>query len=340
MREPEITALGVSSGLGVSLFPFLGSVLANIEERGIFHTPKNEQWILNFPNVPLIKSITQSPYPPICPDCIISSPDCGSGSILRMSRAKQWGDHKKNKSLALFFNSLGIYNPKFFLFENLEGLFRSFTEEEFRKQTTNYRLVIHSASVAHFGNSQKNRKRLIIVGIRKDINPKLDKLFKLPRYKEPKTCGEIYGDLGKDQNIGSGHLRELGTTFVSIHARRKMSFDEIQFEWKNRLAGEKRWKVENESFNSAPGVYRNLKGSFPATVRKFNRQFNHNGLPLTPREVARVQGVPDYFKIYINPNKLIHSINKARAVLTKSPPYEISQWFKRKLEIGRDLWQS
>lgn len=337
MLGRPITVIGVSSGLGVSLFPFQGSVVANIEQRGIFHTPKNEQWELNFPNVPLIKELSDL-YPEITADAIISSPDCGSGSILRMSRAKVWGDHKQNKSLLRFFQSTNIYNPKFFLFENLDGLFRSFSEEEFRKELPNYRLVIHIASVAHFGNSQKNRKRLIIVGIRKDLPEKLDKFFKLPRYKEPKTCKELYGDLSKVIDAEFGQIREKLSESVSIHARRRITFGEIRNEWMNRLYGKKRWSVENESFSSAPGVYRNLKGSFPATVRKFNRQFDHNGLTLTPRQVARIQGVPDTFKIYINPNKLNHSINKARAVLTKSPPYEISEWFKGRLQRCMGLW--
>jgi site-specific DNA-cytosine methylase len=119
--------LGISSGLGVSLFTFKKCLIGNIEARGIFHTPKNEQWELNFSGIPLYKKWVREPS--LAPDVIIGSPDCGSGSIFRLSRAKKYGDHKQNSSLTMFMEGVFLYQPKLFLFENLEGLFKSFPEK-------------------------------------------------------------------------------------------------------------------------------------------------------------------------------------------------------------------
>lgn len=333
--------LGISAGLGVSLFPFRGNIIANIESRGLFHTKGDEQWRVNFPNVPLYKSSVNIIQDSIIenPDIIISSPDCGSGSILRYSRSKRLGDHKKNGSLMMFFVGIKKYQPKFFLFENLDGLFKSFPKERFIKLLSNYRLIEHNASVAHWGNSQKNRKRLVIVGVRRDVSTKVDKYFRLPEYKEPKTCFQLYGDL---DNTVNGHVRESIASLISIYGGKRMTLSEIRKDWQKRLKGKKRYYVpedEGRKFKTAPGVYRNLANDFPATARKANRQYDHEGLTLTPRQLARVQGVPDEFQLYIDPEKREYWINKARTTVTKTPPYEISAWFKRKLEKSIHLWQ-
>lgn len=334
----DYRVLGVSSGLGVTLFPFRDNLLANIEPRGLFHSVGDLQWNSNFPNVPLYRDVHFKEFKNV--DIIISSPDCGSGSILRYSRAKKLGDHTKNNSLLSFFFCVKKYRPKIFLFENLEGLFKSFPKERFIDLLRNYRLVEHNASVCHWGNSQKNRKRLVIVGVRRDLPEKVDKYFRLPKYKKPKSCVELYGDVNH-LDI-TGNVREPLSEVISIYGGKRMSLKEIMYDWKVRLKDKKRYYVpeeEGRKFKTAPGVYRNLGNDFPATARKANRQYDHNGLTLTPRQLARVQGVPDEFILYINPDKLGYWINKARTTVTKTPPYEIAAWFKRKIENSKHLWQ-
>jgi site-specific DNA-cytosine methylase len=330
--------LGVSAGGGVSLYPFKKHLTMNIESRSIFHTPDEIQWKANFGDIPFThgKNLVCDGYP----DVIISSPDCGSGSILRMSRAKKYGNHKENYSLTIFFAAITMGKPKFFLFENLEGLFRSYSLEDFQKMVPNYRLIIHNASVAFWGNSQIHRKRLIIVGIRKDLSPKIDKYFKLPDYRHKnKTCRELYGDLDDIwADLRLGHVREDPKELCTIHAGRKLKILEIM-KWWLENPNAKRWKVEGKKFTTAPGVYRNRLKDYPATARKANRQFDHNGYMLTPRQLARIQGIPDEFILYISRDKLNYWINKGRALVTKTPPYEISVWFKKKLEKTYKIWK-
>lgn len=326
----DYKVLGINSGLGVSLFPFKKNLIGNVEMRGIFHTPGNEQWKANFGLIPLRRDTTFFLLEK--PDVIISSPDCGSGSVFRFSRSKELGDHKNNKSLAMFFENINYYKPKFFLFENLNGLFKSFPETDFAELLKDYRLIKHLESVSKWGNSQKSRKRLVIVGVRRDQPKVMDKIFrKLPEQVPLLRCWELYGDLGlADRSIG--HLREPIDTSISIHAKKKMTLEEIRQHWKTRLKGKKRWVTEpGFNFTTAPGVYRNLNHDYPATARKANRQFAQDGLTLTPRQLARIQGIPDSFKIYIGPddNKIGYWINKGRTVCTKTPPYEIGLWFKK-----------
>lgn len=335
----KLEILGVSSGGGVSLYPFKNhKILANVEIRAMLHTPGNIQWYKNFKNIPLFKKWDSNTIQFLKSykrkvDVMVCSPDCGSGSLLRFSRAKKLGDHTKNKSLNLVFLSKKLLKPKFILFENLDGLFKSFPRKRFYKIFSDYRLIEHIAPVSRWGNSQIHRKRLIIVGIRKDLDGKIDGYFKLPNYGDRvKTCYELYGDL-KIQELETAHISEDVEESISIYAGRKMKILDIIREWNTRLVGLKRWTVTDRKFTTAPGVYRNRKQDYPATARKANRQFDHDGLMMSPRQLARVQGVPDDFIIHFpkDGSKTNYWINKGRALVTKTPPYEISVWFKKKL---------
>lgn len=332
--------LGVSSGGGISLFPARDHVIGNIEPRAIFHTPKNQQWKLNFKMVPLLRELPlmeSDLFNPMGVNVIVSSPDCGSGSILRLSVNKELGDIKDNLSLSLFFRSIRRYKPDFFYFENLPAMFKSLPEKKFRKKVKRYNLIIHQASVSMWGNSQIHRKRMVIIGIRKDlVNCNYEKLFKMPDYRERnRTCLELYGDLDNGyQTIGicaeTGHVREALFDVVTVYSGFKCTVAEMQRYWQESPK-EKRWQVTGRKFTNAPGVYRNRKRDYPNTARKANRQFDHSGLMLTPRQLARIQGVPDEFKIHVDIDRLNYWINKGRALVTKTPPMEISTWFFNKL---------
>lgn len=333
----KLRVLGVSSGIGLSLFTFKKYLIGNIEPRPIFHTPGSEQWKANFGDIPLKRKLDE--LKDLKPNVIVSSPDCGSGSILRLSRAKEYGNHKENHSLLLFFHSIKHYKPEFFLFENLDGLFKSFSKGDFEEQVADYRLIIHNASVAAWGNSQLTRTRLVIIGIRKDLNNSIDKFFKLPNYKHKiKTCQILYGDL-IEPNSALGHIREADEEMTTIYAGKKMSNAAITQHWLTELKDKRRWEVKDRKFKSAPGVYRNRNEDYPSTARKAARQYDHLGKMLTPRQLARIQGAPDSFILYIQEDKLNYWINKTRTAVTKSPPYEISLWFKKRIKKTYHLWK-
>ena len=335
--------LGISSGGGVSLYPFREQVVGNVESRSVFHTPGNVQWDLNYPGVPLTKTVKEmwmKVKDPI--DLIISSPDCGNGSILRLSVAKTYGDYKNNPSLEAFFEGVVLFKPKLFYFENLEKFFASVSEDKFKQKLGNkYRLIKHVASVSHWGNSQIYRQRLVVIGVRVDLPSKVDKFFKLPHLQEKnKTAYELYGDLDSldvDECLDLCHIRESLDDLTTIHSGRKISNWEIKQRWQEELKNQRRWKVADRKFSTAPGVYRNRKNDYPATARKASRQYDHNGMMLTPRQLARIQGVPDDFKIHFEPKKLGYWINKGRVLVTKSPPMEISAWLKRRLKKLENL---
>lgn len=328
--QKELKVLGVCGGNGVILHPFLKGpfeIIGNIEPRPLFWSLKNEQWKANFKDIPMQKSLLKVSGV----DVLVGHPDCGDSSILRYSRSKKLGNPKENNSLILFFNAIKLYQPKFFLFENLEAFLKSTSKKALKNIWKEYKLIFHVGSVTAFGNSQKDRKRLVIVGIRRDLGKGYMKYFlNLPVPFKIQTTGELLRRLpkGPEENLSLGHVREpLSNDYmITIYAGKKYSTIELKKYW-DYNPGDKRWKTPEKRFKTAPGVYRNLADAIPATVRKGNREFNPQGLMMSPRERARIQGIPDQFKIHIDPNNTQYWINKGRTTVTKCPPYEIGQWF-------------
>ena len=319
--DEQYKVLGVMGGSGVLLYPFKNRLLGNIETRSLFHTKNSEQWWLNFDS-PLAYSLGD--WEKV--DIIMGAPDCGHSSVLSYSRAKKMSNPKKNESLNIFFKAINKYKPELWLMENLPPLLDTITKDDFRKNYPNYRFIFIKGSVAEFGNSQINRERLLIIGIRKDSNLHR-KHFKFPfKVNELKTCGELLKGLD-EYNPDICHITEPLSEVITLYAGYKIKLSECRDEWLRR--GAKRWTVEGRNFTTAPGIYLNPIDSYPATARKQNRQFNHKGVTMSPRELARIMGVPDSFKLWYDDKQRKYSINKARVTCTKCPPFEVGLWFKQ-----------
>lgn len=162
----KLRVLGVCAGQGALLFPFKKNLLGNIEIRGVFHTPGEEQWKLNFGDIPFYKGFCLQEFDEKV-DIIISSPDCGSSSIMRLSKVKELGNPKDNRSLNLVIASILEYKPKIFLIENLPRLLTLLPKDFFEETFKDYKLIFHERSVLDYGNSQESRKRLLIIGVHK-----------------------------------------------------------------------------------------------------------------------------------------------------------------------------
>lgn len=331
----KITVLGVNGGNGVILYPFLSSkfkILANIEPRGVFGTPRSIQWKLNFEDIPLHKTIIEAPIGGKDVDVIIGAPDCGHSSILSYSRAKKFSEAKDNKSLTLFIEAVGYYLPKIFIMENLGALLKNYGEQDLKEAFKDYNIKLIEGPVSNYGNSQIHRKRLLIVGLRTDIPKKYLKLAKLPELNVSalKTSGQLINDLrAQYPNPKICHVREKDNTVITIYAGKKMKVGDIKEMWLKKYTFEKRLPVEGRNFTSAPGVYKNLEDDYPATARKQNRQFNHFGEMMSPRELARIQGIPDSFKLAFEETQAQYWINKGRVTTTKCPPYEMADYMAK-----------
>lgn len=326
--------LGIACGNGVIVYPFKKHLIAGIEIRSIFRTPGDVQWRLNFGNIPIFKdfkdylrwSVASGDHPKDI-DLVIGAPDCGHSSMLALSRAKKFSNPKSNESLTMFLKAVKHVNPKIFLMENLEKLLETVSKEELEIFFDNYQLIFHLGSVMQFGNSQKNRVRLVLVGVRRGLDLPISHFKKIYQIHTPKFTGDLLKGLVYGENA---HITEDISSTITLYAGFKDTLENIRDKWLEK--NWTRWEVDGRNFKNAPGVYRNLVDTYPNTARKANRQFNPDGYQMSPRELARIMGIPDRFKIHFDDDKLGYWINKGRVTATKTCPMEIPIWIYRQMK--------
>lgn len=328
-----MNVLGISAGQGGLLFPFRKHLLGNIEPRGVFHTPGEEQWKANFKDVPFYKGYCLQEFDEKV-DIIISSPDCGASSIMRLSKVKGFGKPKDNRSLNLVIEGINYYKPKIFLIENLPRLLSLLPNKYLQEAFKDYKLIFHERSVSDYGNSQVSRKRLIIIGVHKKTGKKylnaFDEVFQV---KTPKLTRDLLfvSPYGSNYNIPIEKTLAM-YDYRKLPEKKNLTVEKIQVLWNSAFKNEKKWPIKTAKMSTLPGVYRLELDKAPLTLRPADRQFRPDGYPLGILDFKAIMGFPKQFKIYIDQENYLYWLNKARYTIAKGSVYEISVWFKRCLK--------
>lgn len=326
MGKENFKILGVSAGGGALLYPFRGHIIANVEPRQAFHTPREDQWHLNFRGVPLFRDTLDDKWEP---NIIVSSPDCGASSIMRLSKVKKLGNPKENKSLDLVIRAIQKYNPEIFLIENLPRMLDLLPKDFFKENFPNYRVIYHCHSVIEFGNSQKSRKRLIIIGVRRDNSRALRRAFNtVYKVTTPKLVKELLEDKNNKLNYNIPKSKTLAMyDYRNLPDKTTLTVRQIKRLWVRDFKGEYKWPIKTKKMKTLPGVYRLHWDQYPLTVRPADRQFRPDGWPLGIQDYRAIMGFPKSFQIYMDPDNYLYFLNKARITLCKGSVYEVGEWF-------------
>lgn len=341
MKPEKLKVMGCCAGSGAALlFPFLNDerfeILGNLEPRPVFHTPKEEQWRLNFDKIPFIKSFE---LPDWKPDIIVSSPDCGASSIMRLSKKKKLGKPEKNKTINLVLKAIITYKPQVFLIENLPRLLDFIPKTEFCLRFPGYKLIFHCHSVIEFGNSQKSRKRLVIIGVKRGSKFNRKSFAKIFSINKPKITRKLLELAPSKGNFIPPMDKILAMyDYRKLPKKENLTVAEIYDLWNNDFKDEYKWPIKTRKMKSLPGVYRLKEDTYPMTVRPADRQFRPDGLPLGIQDMRVIMGIPKSFKLYF-PEKFkdlvptsedkdfLYYLNKARYTLTKGATFEVGKWF-------------
>ena len=328
-----MNVLGISAGQGGLLFPFRKHLLGNIEPRGVFHTPGEEQWKANFKDVPFYKGYCLQEFDEKV-DIIISSPDCGASSIMRLSKVKELGKPKDNRSLNLVIEGINYYKPKIFLIENLPRLLSLLPNKYLQEAFKDYKLIFHERSVSDYGNSQVSRKRLIIIGVHKKTGKKyLNAFNEVFQVKTPKLTRDLLfvSPYGSNYNIPIEKTLAM-YDYRKLPAKKNLTVRKIQLLWNSDFKNEKKWPIKTAKMSTLPGVYRLELDKAPLTLRPADRQFRPDGYPLGILDFKAIMGLPKAYKIFMDEGNYLYWLNKARYTIAKGSVYEISVWFKRCLK--------
>lgn len=325
-----MNVLGISAGQGALLFPFRKHLLGNIEPRGVFHTPGEEQWKANFKDVPFYKGYCLQEFDEKV-DIIISSPDCGASSIMRLSKVKELGKPKDNRSLNLVIEGINYYKPKIFLIENLPRLLSLLPNEYLQEAFKDYKLIFHERSVSDYGNSQVSRKRLVIIGVHKKTGKKyLNAFNEVFQVKTPTITRELLFESPYGSNYNIPIEKTLAMyDYRKLPAKKNLTVRKIQLLWNSDFKNEKKWPIKTAKMSTLPGVYRLELDKAPLTLRPADRQFRPDGYPLGILDFKAIMGFPKSYKIFMDEGNYLYWLNKARYTIAKGSVYEVGIWFRR-----------
>lgn len=286
----------------VSLFTGTGGLDLGFEKAGFSVIWANEYdkkiWATfehNFPHATLDKrSITEVKVDEI-PDCdgIVGGPPCqswseaGAGRGITDSRGQLFND---------YIRILKAKKPKFFLAENVSGLLHPKHSESFNGflkdfEDTGYNISWKLVDANDF-DVPENRLRVIIIGLRKDLN----KTFTFPKVKNFKpTLKDAIGGLpeatpAKEKNKTNGELKVTnheymigGFSSMFMSRNRVRSWDEPSF---TIQAGGRHAPIHPKAPKMCK-IETNIQIFQPGKESEYRR--------LSVRECARIQTFPDNY---------------------------------------------
>lgn len=166
--------LGIYGGIGSMMIGAKKQgweIIGNIEERPYYHTGTFEK---NFPGAWMLKSfddLTQEQYEQAkeC-DMIIGHPDCGSFSALRQKTCGLESDKERISSdIKKYINAVKEFKPKCFAMDDLPGSLNCVDWKEYQKALPEYDIFFEWINNYGYGNIQKTRKRLFVIGALKEL---------------------------------------------------------------------------------------------------------------------------------------------------------------------------
>ena len=291
-------------------------------------------------------------------DLIIGGPPCQAYSIA--GRVRDENGMRNDYRNYLFEHYLSVvkrYNPKVFVFENVPGILSAqpngkkiikIIEEEFRKSGYIISNKIQKYGVvdaSKYGVPQR-RKRVILLGVRKDIDSldsiydKIDNFYNviLPKYQQKEvTVAEAIGDLPKINPIWDEEKRINKKAYsyqegINWHVPRYHNLRDMDIFImlaEDIETGEMKYtnaaaitKIYEQKVGSKSPIHRYhvLRKDEPSTtiiahLYKDGNRFIHydssQARSITPREAARLQSFDDDFKFIGSQGSVYQMIGNA-----------------------------
>lgn len=296
--------LGLEANIGSMLYPFQEAgheVIGNYDSRGIVN---EDNFNINFPDSTLFQTLNQmvESIKGIDVDAVMLQPSCSKFSQLSRKAAEDY-----DECINLWF-WLGVIKPKFFFIESkLDYL------DEVKKMD-GYRYHLEWVSNYHYGNTQKGRNRLWVMGIREDVEWEF---ISGEKYHD-NTVEKVLHGL-PDFDIESIDHKHVYKPFIKDSKKRTyLSLDE---------AFDMLIKDGKLSYVASDGliktrINRKMANKLTSTTITGGGTWFHweKKYPLTVREKARIQGFPDEFSF-----KGLSDTKKDKAV-GKSMPFEFTRY--------------
>lgn len=308
----KLKALGITSGIGSMLVGArdMGfEVVGNVEWRDYYRfkaSPDHPStFVENFPGAFMArgpKDIDDMIIPPI--DFAAGHPECGRYSNLSFS--VQGGTYQETRGkdvsdLPLFLKYVAQFRPRFFLMDDLPASFGPLPMSEYVRMLPDYDLFPEWISNWGYGNIQKYRNRMFIVGALKS-----EKFAFVPGEEEHSlVLCDIISDLvdipeeDRIPNHAGVELDYAPGRYVNMnYYGHRPTWRQISQSNQDLLPNLNYFSPAGEE-KKRPGTRSpNWDGYCPVLSGGFNPLHPLRKLPMTIRERARIQGFPDDFIFY------------------------------------------
>lgn len=229
-------------------------------------------------------------------DILAGGPPCQGFSIAGKRDVKD----PRNSLFIQYVKYLNHYNPKVFIMENVMGILSMKTSEGLKSidiiisfLEKDYNIIINRLYASDFGVPQ-NRRRVVIIGIRKDLNVKPHKLIPATDRPPVKTV------LEPRENISSNYYLSQRAMDGIVRKRERSKKEGNGF-------GAQFLDLDKPSY-TIPARY--WKDGYDALVKYDEKNIRR----LTIDELKRIQSFPDSYKFSGSKKEIIMQIGNAVAV--------------------------
>lgn len=296
--------LGIEANIGSMLYPFQEAgheIVGNYDSRGIVN---EENYGHNFPTSQLFSTLEEmETYVKSHEiDVVLSQPSCSKYSAL--SR-KSSDDYEECINIWYWF---GIIKPKFFFVESKLDYINEVA------RVPGYKYHFEWVSNFGYGNTQKGRNRLWVMGIRDDQDWKFISNERQHSY----TVEEVISGL-PDYDVPSlDHIHIFKPFFKDSTTREYMTLDETF----DMLLADGRLSYKASDGDTKHRINRRIANRVHSTTITGGGTWFHweKKYPLTVREKARIQGFPDTFSF------MGLSATKKDKAVGKSMPFEFTRY--------------
>lgn len=315
------TALGMTCGIGSMLHGAKNAgfdVIGNIEWRKYYHTGTFEH---NFPGAFFRKGFNDMSRQDInnCygVDLMVGHTECGNFSNLSNTSRAKCGDRHVDAmrmdagDIPDFVNAVAMIQPKYFFMDNLPGSLAAYPIDLWRCKLPNYKVMATMVSNYHYGNIQKHRFRLFYFGWQDHLPFK----FYPGEFDHSTTNFDVHGDLGEDPKPEINHVPLLDNEYLTDGQIYLYHGDNLPIRSIRQVLlglGEgKTWQyyTKNGTPKLKAGYMMTYRDGFCHTLTGRGSIFHWTGRPLTIRERARIQGLPDTFK-FLGPENRVELIKQ------------------------------
>lgn len=360
----RLRAVGITCGIGSMLVgaKMAGyKVLGNIEWRGYYHAKDKEgrsTFTSNFPGAWMVKSIDDLPTDILGDvsgvDLALGHPECGAWSQMQgCNNFRDQATRRSNPSspcdIPLFTELVSRIRPRYFAMDDLPKSLGAYTMEDYSKALPDYDLFPEWISNYHYGNIQKQRKRMFMIG-----SLKSERWAFVPGEEEHGlTLSDVIGDLPVFPEAGEipnhdphNETEECGRGLHMRHPWHRPTWGEMR-KWFEAVGEGQSFRYysphspEGET-KVKPGWYKQYwNGTCAVLDGGSGHMHPKRNLPFTIRERARIQGFPDSFVFYgtrLNEDgEWIHERNMDIVKQTgKAMPIQFNRYVARQVKASID----